>query len=710
MNPIPPGLRRRLVALLCAGLVPVSASIAGEPARLEWRESSSHRIEFAVGADVFFRAPDEGLWSVATDWSDHWPAGWRHARPARIEREGEWTIVTGSLDLPGGIMELRDAFRVEGSLVRGVRRFTWTGKSALPHCTLSIRWQSPDSAGARPLLPGISYYGNPSGARTKAGAVPLHPGATGDESIYEEHRYAAPWAYAEWRSAEAARGAALHTLPSPVPGGHQRDQWWSLGVVARPDATEFVVLSGPISSNGRRSVAKALQKDFLPYPDTWVDLRPGAVIEKTYFLQAVPKARPGAGFSAPLEASLALHPEVLSTAGLPGYAETLRAKYRFALSRYREDARQAGFEMFPDFVAGTHYVMGWCGQAEAAGYAMLGLGRRLGDPKLVGRGVRSLDLLAQTPFNADGFMLKYTAETGAWTQQHFVSQGQAMENFARAIRAGRLQPGVNTRTWAEFLRRAAEVHAARILRDDWRPVSTGEAFFVAPLCAAAELLGEPRFRSAALKAVRHFAERHLSMQEPYWGGTLDAQCEDKEGAWAGFQAFLAAYEMTGERPYLEWAEHALDVILTYVVVWDIDLPPGRLRDFNLKTRGWTIVSPQNQHLDMFAVLFTPEIWRMGGYLGRDDLRRLAAVMYRTCGQLVDAQGSQGEQIQHTNFGQQGELRDVFRMRGGYSESWTVFWITAHFLNAAAEFERMGVDLDRVEESIARSPRGPRAPR
>jgi hypothetical protein len=54
-----------------------------------------------------------------------------------------------------------------------------------------------------------------------------------------------------------------------------------------------------------------------------------------------------------------------------------------------------------------------------------------------------------------------------------------------------------------------------------------------------------------------------------------------------------------------------------------------------------------------------------------------------------------EQIQQTNFGQQGNLTDVFRMRGGYSEGWTVFWITAHFLNAAAQFEAMGVDLDRV---------------
>lgn len=46
------------------------------------------------------------------------------------------------------------------------------------------------------------------------------------------------------------------------------------------------------------------------------------------------------------------------------------------------------------------------------------------------------------------------------------------------------------------------------------------------------------------------------------GGTLDANCEDKEGAWAGFQAFLALYEMRKERRCLDWASHALDVTLS----------------------------------------------------------------------------------------------------------------------------------------------------
>lgn len=61
-------------------------------------------------------------------------------------------------------------------------------------------------------------------------------------------------------------------------------------------------------------------------------------------------------------------------------------------------------------------------------------------------------------------------------------------------------------------------------------------------------------------------------------------------------------------------------------------------------------------------------------------------------QLTDAYGSQGEQLQHTNFAQRGDMSNVHKLRGGYSENWTVFWITTHFLNAAARFVEMGEDV------------------
>ena len=126
------------------------------------------------------------------------------------------------------------------------------------------------------------------------------------------------------------------------------------------------------------------------------------------------------------------------------------------------------------------------------------------------------------------------------------------------------------------------------------------------------------------------------------------------------------------------------------MIWNIQLPPGRLANHNFKTRGWTVVSPQNQHVDVYGVLIAPAVYQLGIYKNNEHLKDLAKIMFRSCGQLIDPQGSQGEQIQHTNFAQRGEMSDINKLRGGYSEDWTVFWITAHFLNAAARFQELGV--------------------
>jgi hypothetical protein len=89
---------------------------------------------------------------------------------------------------------------------------------------------------------------------------------------------------------------------------------------------------------------------------------------------------------------------------------------------------------------------------------------------------------------------------------------------------------------------------------------------------------------------------------------------------------------------------------------------------------------------VFGVIIASEIYRLGRLLNRDELCRLAIVMYRSCGQLIDPYGSQGEQPHHTNCAQLGKVDDVHGFRGGYAEDWTVFWVTAHFLNAAAQFQ------------------------
>ncbi len=633
--------------------------------------------------------PEEGLWSIAMGWQDHWPAHWKHGHVQSCKRSGPWLVLSGKVQTDQGDWHVQDSYVAEGQRIRGVRRWHWKGKQPASHVTLSVRWQTPGPGGSV-MLPGVCYYGNPSGSRSGAERVATYTSAPGDELFCEEHRLSMPFVALEWEEAGQFCGAALHTLASPASHANKADQWWSLGLVGQDQYTELSLLSGPCSINGQRGYVKANQRAFFPYTDTHLTVRPGGVIEKTFYLQAYPVKCKGAGFRVPVAETLDLyHP--FSTDGLPAMEDILDAKYRFTLSRWHEGPTSAGFRMYPH---NNEYVMGWAGQSGAPGYALLALAETLNAPEAVGLATRAMDFLATAPIEKNGFPVRYNPDQAKWYGEDPISQGQALENFARAILTGRTMASVDTSSWEVFLRKACDVHARRILREDWHPRSTNEGFLVSPLCKAYGLFGEASHRQAAIKAAKHYADRHLDMTEPYWGGTLDASCEDKEGAWAGFQAFLAVYEMTRDTTYLAWAAHAMDVTLTYTVVWDIDMPPGRLRDHAVKTRGWTIVSAQNQHLDVFGVLYTPEIYRMGVHLNRNDLKKLAVVMYRSCGQLLDAQGSQGEQLNHTNFVQgMNHIQDVHQMRGTYREDWTVYWMTAHFLNAAAQFEEMGVSLD-----------------
>lgn len=641
-------------------------------------------VEILADGQVVLRSPPEGLWSVACQWRQGWPDGWRHAAPDRVTTVGEWTILQARFDACGGPWSVEDAWRRRGSWIEVRRRWQWLGDRTADQVTLAIRFQAPADR-ARALLPGILYYGNPSGARSRR--VPAAQGAPGEELLYEEHRYPMPFASLELHRGGRWWGAALHSVPSPAPFAHRPDQWWSLGVIYREGAAELSLWSGPCASNGQRSVIKALQTGFVPYDEAWLDLPPGAILEKTFFLEAFPVQREGAAFERSVETSLALFRPFYAD-DLPGFAEIVAAKYRYAKTRWRETHTYAVFQKYPDR---PQAVMGWTGQAEAPGYALQVLADGLKDPEAVRMAAATLNFLSQAPFYADGFHNWFDLAQERWYGTELLNQGQAMLAFARAVECGRRR-GVDTSRWEAFLRKACDVHAARILNPAWRPVSTDQAAFIAPLLKAYGLFGQPRYRQAAVKAAEHYAQRHLSMREPYWGGTLDARCEDKEAAALAFQAFLELYELTGDPRHLEWARHACHVLLTYTYVWDVPLPAGRLADHRLRTRGWTSVSPQNHHLDVWGVLAAPDVYRLGQILARDELKQLALVMYRSCGQMIDPYGSQGEQLQQTNYTQQSRTADLRRLRGDYNERWTVFWITAHFLTAAARFLELGVPV------------------
>lgn len=557
--------------------------------------------------------PKEGRWSIATGWADGWPSGWHHIQVASSRGVGEWQIEEGELLLPSGLLKLRDASRIVDEatgLMEVRRRWDWMGEESLEKVTLSVRVSVTGMQEGRPFLPGISYYDNPAGQSVDPTRIPVIQAAEGTRrGFYEEHRYPMTFAAAEGEVDGRLSVAALHSIPSPVAHGHQYDQWWSLGIEYVEGEVELALYSGPVASNGKNAIIKGHQKKFHDYDEAWMTLLSKSTVEKTFFVENASVAQRGAGFQTPLWTSIKLA-DPFNSDGFPPLKEVIARKFADSLERWQETSDYAGIKAFP---AERKWIdLAWAGQSEAYAYPFLRMGSAFGLPDIDGYVQRGIDFITTSPFTEDGFSIRYDYGQQKWLERRNpLSQGQAVNNLLDALRLARENDAIDTSKWEAFLKQACDYHADKVLAADWKPVSTNEGFLIAPLAKASELLDEPRYLKAALKGGEHYRDRHLSMDEPYWGGTLDARCEDKEGAWAALQGFIALYELTKQQAYLDAAIHAGDVVLSYVYLWDVDLPKGRLTDHAFKTRGWTTVSAQNMHLDVYGVLCTPAFWKLG---------------------------------------------------------------------------------------------------
>ena len=267
-----------------------------------------------------------------------------------------------------------------------------------------------------------------------------------------------PFVSVEWQCQGPRFGAALHALPCPAPFAHRTDQWWSLGCVAQEDGTALTMLSGPCAANGVRSSIKQRQGEFGPYDETYLAVPPHGIIEKTFYLQVYPVSREGSGFQTPTRTSLRIF-EPLSLYGLPTCEDILRSKYRYSQTRWRDLGEVAGFRKFPDN-GGPFFVIGWCGQAAAPGYALQVLGERLDAKDVDQQVLKSLNTISRAKFYEGGFHTWYDYEKNEWSHVELLSQGQGMNNMANAVRVGR-QRKLDTSQWESFLCHASDVHAAR---------------------------------------------------------------------------------------------------------------------------------------------------------------------------------------------------------------------------------------------------------
>jgi hypothetical protein len=199
-------------------------------------------------------------------------------------------------------------------------------------------------------------------------------------------------------------------------------------------------------------------------------------------------------------------------------------------------------------------------------------------------------------------------------------------------------------------------------------VATGTVISV--LAEASRLFSRPDFAQAAREAYQVYREQ-IILKEAFYGGTLDADTEDKEAGYFGLEAAIALYRITGDDQYLQDAKRAADYILTYTWAYRMrTFPQGSMATVNqVDTWGATSVSPENQHFDPYnnaALILT------GLFAGEPAYCELGLAMlyFALDGRWSISQGAncgrkQPEQLLNTNWFynvesvvRRGDYRDI----------------------------------------------------
>ena len=173
--------------------------------------------------------------------------------------------------------------------------------------------------------------------------------------------------------------------------------------------------------------------------------------------------------------------------------------------------------------------------------------------------------------------------------------------------------------------------------------------------------GKKQYLEAARRTV-NYLEQNIISKSDYFSSTLDANCEDKEAAIAAVTAtyYLAAVTKGKERQhYIDLCEKAAYFALSWYYMWDVPFAQGQmLGDLGLKTRGWSNVSVENNHIDVFVFELPHIVKWLGEQNGNTRFLQMHDVIFNSLSQLmptperlcgIAVPGFYPEVVQHTTW-------------------------------------------------------------
>ena len=193
--------------------------------------------------------------------------------------------------------------------------------------------------------------------------------------------------------------------------------------------------------------------------------------------------------------------------------------------------------------------------------------------------------------------------------------------------------------------------------------------------------GDKRYLAAAKRTV-DYVEKNIISKSDYFSSTLDANCEDKEAAIAAVTStyYLAMVTKGKERAhYIDLCRQAAYFAMSWYYTWDVPFAKGQmLGDVGFRSRGWSNVSVENNHIDVFVFELPHIVKWLSTVTGEKRFAKMYDVIYSSLCQLMPTgehhfdiakPGYYPEVVQHTtwDYGRNGKgfYNDLF------APGWTV---------------------------------------
>lgn len=358
-----------------------------------------------------------------------------------------------------------------------------------------------------------------------------------------------------------------------------------------------------------------------------------------------------------------------------------------------------------DCLPTDHVQLGFCGRVLLNAFNSLEYGEQTGEERLVEMGREIFDSWLAHGFTQKGYFKdEMRIAQGIPADADIVHSIRQQSEAAYAVlhylnyerQHGRKHP-----QWEQKLRtlldnmlelQKADGHFPRKYRDDHSDVdasggSTPSA--TSTLVMGYRYFGDKRYLQAAKLSV-DYLEKNIIAPSDYFSSTLDANCEDKEAAISAVTAtyYLAMVSKKArERShYVSLCRQAAYFALSWYYLWDVPFAQGQmLGDLDFKSRGWSNVSVENNHIDVFVFELAHIVKWLAEETGEQrfslmhdliasSLCQLLPTDERLCGIAIP--GFNPEVVQHTNwdYGRNGKgfYNDIFAPGWTIASLWELY--------------------------------------